>query len=266
MDYELLDKLIDEELDRYSEIPEESEILEIKKRRLSEIRKEERILKQEKIAICSSMANPEDGVKLVDLSKRAIRNTMQNEITLLNQTEEPFKGFTEEEHEFFSDRKHKTVHDLHNKVTEEQDIQEGMEVLKEKKTLDGRKLRHKKKVNDYLGSIVNSKLLADMAMRQREQEERLARLELAQKENENKFEQIGSALLSSDARLRALTVLGVKESQLEAYKLILENPNKTVAEIADVVGKDRATVFRWLKKIKEIEDGARALQNATVSN
>lgn len=249
MDYDLLNNLTDEELDRYNEMPEDSEILKMKKRRLSEIRKEERILKQEKIAICSSMVNPEEGVKLVDLSKRAIRNTMQNEITLLNQTEEPFKGFTEEEHEFFSDRKHKTIHDLHSKVTEEQDIQEGIGVLKEKKTLDGRKLRHKKKVNDYLGSIVNSKLIADMARRQREQEERLARLELAQKVNEDKFEQIGNALLNVDERLKALAVLGVDGKKLEAYKLSLQQPNMTRNEIAAHLGKSKPTVIKWLKEV-----------------
>ena len=109
--------------------------------------------------------------------------------------------------------------------------------------------------------------IADMAARQKEQEERLARLELgqsqlqlAQKLNEDKFEQIGNALLSTDARLRALAVLGVKETQLEAYKLLLENPGMVVSDVASVVGKDRATVFRWLKKIKEIEDGTKALQ------
>ena len=45
----------------------------------------------------------------------------------------------------------------------------------------------KKTPNDYLSSFANSKLIADMAKRQREQEERLARLELAQKQNEDKF-------------------------------------------------------------------------------
>lgn len=267
MDYDLLDSLTEEELERYSEIPGDSEILKMNKRRLAEIRKEEKRLKQEKIAICTMMTNPEDGVKLIDLSKRAIRSTMQNEITQLNLTEEPYKDFSEEEQEFFSSKKHKTIYNLHSKVTEDQDVKEGIDMLKEKGTLDGRKQRHKKKINDYLGSIVNSKLIADMAARQKEQEERLARLELsqsqlqlAQKVNEDKFEQIGNALLSTDARLRALAVLGVKETQLEAYKLLLENPDMVVSDVASVVGKDRATVFRWLKKIKEIEDGAKVLQ------
>lgn len=80
----------------------------------------------------------------------------------------------------------------------------------------------KKTPNDYLSSFANSKLIADMAKRQREQEERLARLELAQKQNEDKFDQIGNALLNMEARLSALAVLGVEQKKIEAYKVYLD--------------------------------------------
>lgn len=251
MDYDLLDNLTEDEIERYSETPGDSEILKMNKRRLAEIRKEEKRLKQEKIAICTMMTNPEDGVKLIDLSKRAIRSTMQNEITQLNLTEEPYKDFSEEEQEFFSSKKHKTIYNLHSKVTEDRDVKEGIDMLKEKGTLDGRKQRHKKKINDYLGSIVNSKLIADMAARQKEQEERLARLELAQKVNENKFEQIGNALIDVDVRLKLLSVLGVDQKKLEAYKLTLEQPGLTRNELALQLGKSKPTVIKWIKEVEE---------------
>lgn len=253
MEYDFLVNMTEEELSKFSNSPEDSEILKLHKLRLAQIGQEERLLKEEKIAICISMTDPEDASKLLNLSQRAVKNTMENEITQQNKEDQPFKGFSEDEQEFFDAKKYKNVYNLHKKITSDPEIEKGLDLLKKEGTLDVRKQRHKKKVNDYLGGVVNSKLIADMARRQKEQDERLARLELAQQRNEDKFDQIGAAMLCINSKLKNLSILGVQSKKLEAYRLLLENPTESVDSIATKLNKGRATIFRWMKEIKELE-------------
>lgn len=250
MEYDFLVNMTEEELSKFSNSPEDSEILKLHKLRLAQIGQEERLLKEEKIAICISMTDPEDASKLLNLSQRAVKNTMENEITQQNKEDQPFKDFSEDEQEFFDAKKYKTVHNLHKKIISDPEIEKGLDILKQEGTLDARKQRHKKKVNDYLGGVVNSKLIADMARRQKEQDERLARLELAQQKNEDKFDQIGAAMLGLEAKVKCLSILGLDRKKIAAWRLAMENPEMTRNQLAVAVGKSKPTVIKWLQEVE----------------
>jgi hypothetical protein len=250
MEYDFLINMTDEELSKLGNAPEDSEIVRQRKLRLAQICKEERLLKQEKTAICISMANPEDASKLLALSQRAVKNTMENEITQDNREDQPFKDFSEDEQEFFDAKKYKTIHNLHKKITSDPEVEKVLDILKQEGTLDARKQRHKKKVNDYLGGVVNSKLIADMARRQKEQDERLARLELAQQRNEDKFEQIGTAILGLEDKVKCLLVLGLDQKKIAAWKLSMENPDMTRNLLAVALGKSKPTVINLIQEVQ----------------
>lgn len=221
---------------------------------LFQIERERKWLERRKAAILSTLSNPEDIKRATELVTEAMKNIVESDLTRDNLTLEPFKTFSEDDKEFFDAKKYKPVKDLHKKVTSDKIVQEGIQELKKDKFYDGRKQMRKKTPNDYIFGFANSKLLSDMHRRQVEQEERLAKLELAQKVNEDKFEQIGNALINIESRLKALAVLGVENKKLEAYRLLLENPGMKIEDFIKQVGKGRATVFRWLKEIRALED------------
>lgn len=254
MKYDYLAGLTEEEIVILSPKKGDDEVLLEQKRRLGEIFKEQRRLEQEKKSICLSMSDPESAARLISLTTKAARNIMQSEITSENINEEPYKDFDEDEQEFFHDKKHKQIYALHKKVSSDEVVQEGIVVLKEQGGLDLRSQRHKKKPSAYLGELAKSKRLADVERRQREADERIARLEIQQKENESKFDQIGDALLAHEVILSSLSKLGIEQEKLEAYSLLLKNPSWSVDRVAQEVGKSRATLFRWLKEIKEVKN------------
>lgn len=235
---------------RFVEYPEDSEILKQKIRELTEIYRQKKILEQAERGILTSMSNPEDVQRTVNLSTEAARNIMQSDLTRENYTEEPFKTFSDEDKEFFDSRKYKPVYNLHSKVTSDEVVKEGLMVLRKEKAYDGRKQMRKKTPNDYLSSFANSKLIADMAKRQREQEERLARLELAQKQNEDKFDQIGNALMLHESKIKALLVLGVDQKKIDVWKTHIESPGLTRQQLADLHNKSKPTIIKWLKDVQ----------------
>lgn len=255
MKYDYLAGLTEEEIIVLAPKQDDDQVLLEQKRRLGEIFREQRRLEQEKKSICLSMSDPESAQKLISLTTKAARSIMQSEITSDNINEEPYKDFDKDEQEFFQDKKHKQIYNLHKKVSSDDVVQDGIVVLKEQGGLDLRSQRHKKKPSAYLGELAKSKRLADIERRQKEAEERIARLELSQKENELKFDQIGNTLLLHDSILTSLAKLGVKQEKIDAYEIVLKNPYWSMDKVAQEVGKDRATIFRWLKEIKNLKQG-----------
>ena len=255
MKYDYLAGLTEEEITVLAPKQDDDQVLLEQKRRLGEIFREQRRLEQEKKSICLSMSDPESAQKLISLTTKAARSIMQSEITSDNINEEPYKDFDKDEQEFFQDKKHKQIYNLHKKVSSDDVVQDGIVVLKEQGGLDLRSQRHKKKPSAYLGELAKSKRLADIERRQKEAEERIARLELSQKENELKFDQIGNTLLLHESILTSLAKLGVKQEKIDAYEIVLKNPCWSMDKVAQEVGKDRATIFRWLKEIKNLKQG-----------
>lgn len=255
MDYDYMD------YDKLVDLPEEyliqitdNEITRSTKQQLAELYKEERAIKQKKINILSALSDPEVNKRLVGLTTTAVRTIMQNELTEDNLDEQPFSLFTEQDQEFYMERKSKQVYNLHTKVMQDKDIGYSVEPLKENGRLDMRTQRHKKQPSKYIASIAQAKLLSDLAKKSKEQEERLARLEIAQRHNEDRFDQIGNALLVHECKLKALEVLGIDKKKIDMYKIRLENPSLTHSEIASKIGKSRLTVLRWLKEIEELKN------------
>lgn len=226
------------------------------KREAYSLAREEKEKKTAKIALFSVLADPETKEKTVKLTTKAIKTTMTSEITPDNVNQEPYKDFSEEEREFFDQKKYKPVYGLHEQVMKDEDVVSSVESLKEKGMYDGRKQRHKKKPGDYVSSVASFKLLFDVMKRQNEQEKQIAVLAYEVQRNkevvDSKLDQIGQELLLQK-KLNALFALGIPAKKLEAYKISLENPELSVEEVAAQLGKGRATVFRWLKDVKEIE-------------
>lgn len=250
MDYEELSNLTDEEIALACTPTENDSEFEIRQKRLlGEKQRAKRDLDNEIKAICYSISNPEDAKKLLGITVQVANTIFTQEMTIQNVSTAPYQDLVEADKEFFEAKKYKPIHNLHKKVSA--DIKEGIEKLKEEGTLDMRKQRYKKKANDYLGGLANSKLLADMAKRQKEADERLARLELAQQENNSKFEQIGAALILQNSKIDALTCLGVDTKKIEAYKLHLAKPHLTRQELADELGKSKPTIIKWLQEVQE---------------
>lgn len=251
MKYDYLAGLTDEEITILAPKQGDDELLIDQKRRLGEIFKEQRRLEQEKKSICLSMSDPESAQRLISLTTKAARSIMQSEITSDNIHQEPYKEFDQAEQDFFQEKKHKQIYNLHTKVSTDSVVQEGIVVLKETGGLDLRSQRHKKKPSSYLGDLAKSKRIADLEKKQKTTEERLARLELSQKENEVKFDQIGDALLNFESKFSALEILGIDSKKIEAYRLSLEQPELTRQQIANLLGKSKPTIIKWLKEIKE---------------
>lgn len=249
MKYEELLGFSDEELLTYTNSAE-GEINKTKIQQIAELRREIKLKENALKSIVVSMSNPEDTPKLVDITKTIARTILDSEITDTNIKEEPFKHLNEQDLDFYNGRRYKPVHDLHKKVTQDEEVSEGLVKLKETGKLNSQTQWRKKKPNDWLSSLATAKMEACNAASLRALEERMARMELAQKENESKFQQIGAALIAQESHLKALATLGVSPKKLQAYKLSLENPRLSTEDIAEKLGKHRVTVFRWLKEIE----------------
>lgn len=250
MDYEELADLPEEYLIQ----PTDDEITKTNKQKLAELHREEKAIKIRKINILSALSDPEVNKRLVGLTSTAVRTIMQNELTEANLNEQPFVLFSEQDQEFYMERKSKQVYNLHTKVMQDGEIGTAVEPLKEKGRLDMRTQRHKKQPHKYITSIAQAKLLMDLAKKSKEQEERLARLEIAQKSNEDRFQQIGDALLVHENKLKTLEVLGLDKEQIAMYKLRQENPELTNQQLADKCNVSKRTIMRWSREIHELEN------------
>lgn len=233
---------------------------ELALKKVVEISRKEKELQREKISYLCALSNPEDKEKTLSLTTKAVKTIMTSEITIENRSEEPFKDFTEEDKEFFDKKKYSTVYGLHNSVVSDIDVSESIDTLKEEgMKYDGRKQRHKKKPGEYVENMASFKVLFDVVKKQKEQALQIAQLELAVQSNQDKndyrLDRIEEELIHQ-RKVNALLTLGVAPKKIEAYKLSLSNPDMSMTDIAHKLGKDRVTIYRWLKEITAIEDNA----------
>ena len=233
---------------------------ELALKKIVEISRKEKELKMEKLSYLCALSNPEDKEKTLSLTTKAVKTIMTSEITIENRSEEPFKDFTEEDKEFFDKKKYSTVYGLHNSVVSDIEVSESIDTLKDEgMKYDGRKQRHKKKPGEYVENMASFKVLFDVVKKQKEQALQIAQLELAVQSNQDKndyrLDRIEEELIHQ-RKINALLTLGVAPKKIEAYKLSLSNPDMSMTDIAHKLGKDRVTIYRWLKDITAIEDNA----------
>lgn len=226
---------------------------EVKKagiKRLTEINREIRPLEQEKRRVLSLLSDPLKKKEVIELTVSSARNIMQN--CTLEQSEDDviYKGFTKESKDLLKGERHMKVNNLFTTVVGDSVVNEGLSEIKELVKFDTRKVRQEKRVGKTLDNLYLHKRQADQEKELIKHREQLAVLMLAQKQNEERFGQIGSALLVHENKLKALSVLGVEEKKLKLYELKVKNPDMTQQELADSVGKSRLTVIRWLKAIE----------------
>lgn len=252
MDYEELADLTDEEIEADATLSLPDDALRTKlKRDLWDLQKERNRIDQGMKAIRICLSDPENASKMLDITAYMAQQITSKELTTSNVGVVPYDGLEDEDKQFFKDHSGNLVYGLHNKLMENPKVKEGVTKLKENGTLDMRKQRHKNKPNAYIDNLANHKLIADLAKRQKEADERLARLELAQQENNSKFEQIGAALLLQESKVDALIRLGVDTKKIEAYKLHISQPQMTRQELADALGKSKPTIIKWLHEVQD---------------
>lgn len=239
---------------------QEKDTKELALKKVVEICRKEKELQKEKISYLSALSNPEDKEKTLSLTTKAVKTIMTSEITIENRSEEPFKDFSEEDKEFFDKKKYSTVYGLHNSVVSDIEVSESIDTLKDEgMKYDGRKQRHKKKPGEYVENMASFKVLFDVVKKQKEQALQIAQLELAVQSNQDKndyrLDRIEEELIHQ-RKINALLTLGVAPKKIEAYKLSLSNPDMSMTDIAHKLGKDRVTIYRWMKDITAIEDNA----------
>lgn len=230
---------------------------ELALKKVVEISRKEKELQREKISYLCALSNPEDKEKTLSLTTKAVKTIMTSEITIENRSEEPFKDFTEEDKEFFDKKKYSTVYGLHNSVVSDVEVSESIDTLKDEgMKYDGRKQRHKKKPGEYVENMASFKVLFDVVKKQKEQALQIAQLELMVQNNmaktEGRLDMIEEELILQ-RKINALLTLGIEPKKVEAYKILLSNPNMSADDVALKLGKGRATVFRWFREIKELE-------------
>ena len=227
------------------------EIREAAIKRLIELRKEKKAIEQQEMDICMSISDPELNKKLITLTTKASVNIMQNELNYDNMDFETYKNFTLEDQELFDRKKYKPINKLHEKVLSSEEVSDGILQLKQDGKIDLRKQRHKKKPSEYLAGLALSKAMSDMAKSHKEMLQRIAKLEIASADHEDKIDQLGSAMLSIEARCQAMQVLGIHNKKIEAWKLHMENPNLSRQALADLLGKSKPTVIKWLQDVQQ---------------
>lgn len=222
-------------------------------KRIAELQSTVKASNRELRCIFSTRGNPEDLNKLLNITTEVAQNVFTSEITDDNFKEAPFNTLNEEDMEFYDDQKYRQVSGLHTKLVKDPIVSEGLVGLKQTGRLNNQTQWRVKKPNEWIGRVVEAKRNAYNDARLLALEEQVAKLALAQKETDNKVEQLGNAVLLHETKINALAVLGVSPKKIEAYKLLLENPLLSADDIAVQLNKHRATVFRWLKEIKELE-------------
>lgn len=252
MDYE---ELSDDDFDITS--IEISDLLpeEVKKagiKRLNELHREIRPLELERRRVLTLLSDPLKKQEVINLTVSSARNIMTT-CTLENSEEDVlYKGFTQENKDLLKGERHMKVNNLFGTIIKDNIVKEGVSEIKELVTFDTRKVRQEKRVGKTLDNLYLHKKQADQEKELLRQREQLAMLMLAQKQNEERFEQIGNALLVHEDKLNALAILGVDQKKIELYRLTLEQPLLTRQQLADTIGKSKPTVIAWLKDIKRL--------------
>ena len=253
IDYDLL---VSEEFDPGSIEISDLTPEEVKKagiQRLLELHKEMRPLELEKRRVLSILSDPLKKQEVIDLTVSSARNIMTTCTLEHSEDDVLYKGFTQESKELHKGERGMKVNNLFSTVVKDDVVKEGVSEIKELVKFDTRRVRQEKRVGKTLDSLYLHKKQADQEKELLKHREQLAMLMLAQKHNEERFEQIGNALLIHEDKLKALAVLGVDQKKLDLYRLKIENPSLTQQELSEIIGKSRLTVIRWLKEIGAVQ-------------
>ena len=222
--------------------------------------------KRDKRQLLSQLSDPEKVARMVKVTLKVLMAASTETLTNDTLDEKVYSYLTEEEKDFFDSTKYNIVYNLHNKAMNNQVIKEKAEEMKEAKVIDNRSLRHKNTPSKYITEFSLAKLVLDMLKSESEKERRLAAAELSILRQAEELESIKQSLSAQNKRiscienelsesnqkkLKYLSVLGVKPSALEAYKLKLLSPSLTQADIAKEVGKSSRTVIRWFLDIED---------------
>lgn len=222
--------------------------------------------KRDKRQLLSQLSDPEKVARMVKVTLKVLMAASTQTLTNDTLDEKVYSYLTEEEKDFFDSTKYNIVYNLHNKAMNNQVIKEKAEEMKEAKVIDNRSLRHKNTPSKYITEFSLAKLVLDMLKSESEKERRLAAAELSILRQAEELESIKQSISAQNKRiscienelsesnqkkLKYLSVLGVKPSALEAYKLKLLNPSRTQADIAKEVGKSSRTVIRWFLDIED---------------
>lgn len=229
---------------------------EVKKagiKRLTEINREMKPLEMEKRRVLSMLSDPLKKQEVINLTVNSARNIMSN--CTLAQTEEDvlYKGFTDENKELLKGERGMKVQGIFTTVASDEVVKEGITEIKELVKFDTRKVRQEKKVGKTLDNLYLHKRQADQEKELLKHREQLAKLMLAQKHNEERFEQIGSALLVHEEKIKALNTLGIDQKKIELYRIVEENPKLKHNELAAKLNVSRRTIIRWLNDLDNLE-------------
>lgn len=229
--------------------------------------------KRDKRQLLSQLSDPEKVARMIKVTLKVLMAASTETLTNDTLDEKVYSYLTEEEKDFFDSTKYNIVYNLHNKAMNNKVIKEKAEEMKEAKVIDNRSLRHKNTPSKYITEFSLAKLVLDMLKSESEKERRLAAAELSILRQAEELESIKQSISAQNKRiscienelsesnqkkLKYLSVLGVKPSALEAYKLKLLSPSRTQADIANEVGKSSRTVIRWFldieDKVSKLED------------
>ncbi len=222
--------------------------------------------KRDKRQLLSQLSDPEKVARMVKVTLKVLMAASTETLTNDTLDEKVYSYLTEEEKDFFDSTKYNIVYNLHKKAMNNQVIKEKAEEMNEAKVIDNRSLRHKNTPSKYITEFSLAKLVLDMLKSESEKERRLAAAELSILRQAEELESIKQSISAQNKRisyienelsesnqkkLKYLSVLGVKPSALEAYKLKLLSPSLTQADIAKEVGKSSRTVIRWFLDIED---------------
>ena len=229
---------------------------EVKKagiKRLNEIHREMRPLELEKRQVLWLLSDPLKKQQVIDLTVSSARNIMSN--CTLEHTEDDllYRGFSSENKELLKGERGMKVNNLFSTITQDSTIKEGVQDIKDLVKFDTRKVRQEKRVGKTLDNLYIHKKQADQAKELMLHREQIAMLVLAQRYNEDRFEQIGNALLQHEDKLKALAILGVEQKKIDLYELTLKEPKLTRDVLAERIGKSKRTVISWLQEIEQLK-------------
>lgn len=218
-------------------------------KRIIELNRKIRPFELEKRKVMSILSDPVKREKVTDLAINAGQNIMLNNTLTHSEDEVLFKDFTVGDKELLKAERSSKINKIFEIVSSDDVVNQGISEIKDMVKYDTRKIRQDKRVGKVLDSLYLHKRQKDMAEQLKEHAESIAYLKLAQKETDNKLEQIGDVMLQFEDRFKALATLGIDEKKVELYKLSQEYPKLTQEELGVLVGKSVRTVRNWLSEV-----------------
>lgn len=230
-------------------------------KRIIELNRKIRPFELEKRKVMSILSDPVKREKVTDLAINAGQNIMLNNTLMDSEDDVLFKDFTFADKELLKSERSSKINKIFEIVSSDGVVSQGITEIKDLVKYDTRKIRQDKRVGKVLDSLYLHKRQKDMAEQLKEHSESIAYLKLAQKETDNKLEQIGDVLIQWEDKFKALALLGVTSKKIELLKLSILHPTLTQEELGNKIGKPRRTVIRWLKDLKSVQELAETEAN-----